>query len=161
MRRVLAIAGVLAVLLGLLTSTASASTIAGGTPARSVATRAVAGPPDAATTAVRRTAACYNTYNFHGHKKNYPCGTGYKWYDNAGGVERAFLIGSDHHVWNIFYDPGTRTVSGWHSLGGYAKRGVWDHWVAGAAVGIRVIGSDDRSWCKALKSRGWTGWYKC
>jgi hypothetical protein len=161
MRRILSIAGILAVLLGLLTSTASASSSASGLPARSVPAHAVTGARDAGTTAVRRAAVCLHTGDFYGRKKSYLCGTSYKRYPNAGGAERGFLIGSDHHVWNIYRDRRTGAISGWRSLGGYAKRGVWDHWAIRADVGIRVIGADDRSWCKVLSSGRWTEWHRC
>jgi hypothetical protein len=76
-------------------------------------------------------------------------------------AERYFAVGADHHIWNVVkYSNGY--FSGWKSLGGWGKSGVWTSSSNGARYAtIYTIGQDSKKWCKRLSAGSWGPWYRC
>lgn len=82
----------------------------------------------------------------------------YKWSD---GRWHTFVIGANNAVWSIFIFADGRT-SGWYSLGGQAKDGVFrNHATSENNLGIAVTGLDDLPWCLNLVGGNWQPWHHC
>jgi hypothetical protein len=76
-------------------------------------------------------------------------------------ADRKFALGPDHQVWNVVHYE-TGYLSGWRSLGGWGKSGVWVSSTSGPQnMVIHTIGSDSRTWCKRLSNGSWGAWYRC
>jgi hypothetical protein len=97
---------------------------------------------------------------FYGHVGHALCGTDYFAISFTDGYVRAFVIGTDHAVWNIVRAP-NGSVSGWRSLGGWLQVGVWLNFALGSFnMGIYSIGRDGYFWCRNLVN-GWGAWHQC
>ena len=101
------------------------------------------------------------SYSFHGYSHTYICGTHIQHYSDVAGGERSFLVGTDHHIYNIIKYNSNGSISGWKSLGGWGKSGVWDDFRLGRPLVIRTIGADNDDWCNELHGPpySWGGWY--
>lgn len=99
-------------------------------------------------------------YNFYGYVGYYICGTHTQHYSNTAGGEREFVIGTDHAIWNIIKYNSNGSISGWRSLGGWGKTGVYDDVRLGVPLEIKTVGADGLWWCDAYINGSWQGWYK-
>ena len=76
-------------------------------------------------------------------------------------ADRKFLVGTNHTIYNaVHYENGY--ISGWQSLGGWGKGGVWVKATSGPKnITVYTTGSDNNRWCKKLTNGSWGGWYRC
>jgi hypothetical protein len=86
----------------------------------------------------------------------------YDWFEWtwADGRRHTFIIGLNYAVYTIVEYAGGGT-SGWASLGGSARNGVYPDYVSSPSnLGIWVYGSNYAPYCKALNG-SWGSWYAC
>lgn len=98
----------------------------------------------------------------YGYRGEYICGTNnfeLTWPD---GRAQTFVIGTNSAVWNIVRNA-SGIVSGWKSLGGLARVGVYRNYVTSASnLGIVVYGTDGNPWCRNFVNGAWqSNWLRC
>jgi hypothetical protein len=80
------------------------------------------------------------------------------------GHEQEFVIGTNNYAVYQSYELGNGDWSGWISLGGAARSGVYVDYLSSSEEIIRVLGTDYAWWCKywfSFPTRGWTAWQHC
>ncbi|MCC8251551.1 hypothetical protein AB0K14_23695 [Actinosynnema sp. NPDC050801] len=156
MRKLTWIAALVGLLLAVLSGGASA-TAADAAPDRQVHTLDV----PVAGTAGAGEAACEARLN-NGPIGHGICGTDATEMRFSDGTQRMFIIGLDHAVWNIVQYP-NGTQSGWRSLGGWLKVGVYPYIYDqrySYDLEIWSYGRDSLKWCRALHG-SWGAWHRC
>lgn len=86
----------------------------------------------------------------------------YDWFEWvwSDGRVHTFVVGTNYAVYNIVqYASGGN--SGWRSLGGAARVGVYPDYVYSPSnLGIWVYGTDYNPWCRGLNG-SWGTWHRC
>jgi hypothetical protein len=97
---------------------------------------------------------------FYAHVGYKICDTTHVVHEFADGHARAFVIGTDHAIWNIVKYP-NGTVSGWRSLGGWLQGGVEVDFVnTPYDLQIFSLGRYREFFCNRLYNN-WSGWFAC